>query len=253
MNFVSLSELLAAVSDRADLPTLSTSTFITKAQMTRWLNQSGRRLAGKLVATYGAGHFETTQDVNTVAGQDYTNFPSSGSTAETDVFQMLFARVTLDGARVRLHQASESEIDWQDPSDTAGWTVGRKPAWEFREYADQRLLWSVTPQAVHAVTVHYVPYFVFVERSDGWLTRASMSDDDDHGIRGHLGWDEWVILDCAAKALKRQDLTEPALLLEAERNEIEADWKPLARRVQQPKRIQRIYLSDKLGDRWPVG
>lgn len=255
-NHVTLAQLLAAVSDRADLPTLSSTTFITKEQMVRWLNQSGRRLAGKLIAAHGAGYFETSTTHNTVAGQDYTVI----STTNAGIFQLIGARVTIDGVRKRLWQAERDGMDWQDADDSTDWTVANPPKWRFTDAPGpdstdrQRIIWSRTPQSVHAVTVHFVPYLVFWAKGggsfDGPIIEMSSSEEDYDGIRGQMGWDEWVILDCAAKAKKRQDRpSEEILLLQQERDEIEQDWGGLINRVRQPKRIQRKYRTDKRAPR----
>lgn len=252
MQSTSLADLLTSVSDRADLPVLTTTTFITKAQMVRWLNQSGRRLAGILIESHGEGHFETTQNENTVVDQDYVSL-SSYSASETDIFRITGVRVTIDGERLRLQRAQGTEIDMEDDNTDNGWTVGRPPKWVFREYENQKMLWTRTPKAVHAVKIHYVPYFVFVsitgESVDGI---AALATDSTHHIRSHMGWDEWVVLDCAIKAMKRQDLpVETWQALKIEQDELEGHIRAAApKRTDEPQQIQQTYYGRNQGNRW---
>lgn len=251
MQAISLSDMLDALEDRADLPTLSTSTFITRGMATRWLNESGKKLMGKLVEAYGEGHFATTQSINTIANQDYAEIPASASAAITDMYRVLTLRVTLNGERVDLERADMGDIDMESDNTAQGWSLARRPKWDFREFADQRFVWSRTPTAVHAVKVHYVPYFVFLYSSDGWSAVGEMSDEANHYMRSHLGWSEWAILDASIKAKKHQDLP-PAdwQALEMEKGEIEASILNVSRkRTGKAKHVQRRWRKGRRGAR----
>lgn len=251
MQAISLGDMLDALEDRADLPTLSTSTFITRAMATRWLNESGRKLMGKLVEAYGEGHFATTQTISTVADQDYVALPASETPVITDMYRVLGLRVTLNSERVDLDRADLGDIDMESDNTAQGWTVGRRPKWDFREYIDQRFVWTRTPTAVHTVTVHYVPYFVFVHASDGLLSVGEMSDEDAHYMRSHLGWGEWAILDAAIKAKKHQDLPPTDWqALEMEKGEIEASILGVAnKRTARSKHVHRRWRRNRSGGR----
>ena len=266
MRLIRMEDVESAIIDRADLPPLTTVSFITRLQMTRWINQSARSLMGMLIDAYGEGHFATSQEIETVADQQYSVLPPSGATESdfphgqpTDMYRILFLRVTLDGTRVDLMRSTAEFVDMEDDNDTVAWTLAFPPRWHFREYLDQRFLWSRTPQGVFTVTVHYVPYFLFVDMEDPQEPLPLEFGDpssEEHHMRAYNGWDEWVILDCAIKAMKRQDLpveTWQALLLEQQA--LEADIKAAApKRTDEAKQIRRkFYRQDQLrrvGARW---
>lgn len=251
MQVVDLATILTNIEGRADLPVLGTATFITKTQMTGWINQSGRKLAGKLIKAHGEGHFATTQDISTTANQDYTTLADSQTPVETDIYRVIGLHVTLDGERIPLDRADAEDLDMEGTNANTGWSLGRRPKWEFREYADQRFLWSRTPDAVHTVKVHYVPYFVFINFTEGAPGDglAAMSHETNHAMHSHLGWDEWVVLDCAIKAAKFQGLPADewqGLLME--QKELEADIAPAARlRTDKPKRTRLVWRSRRRG------
>ena len=253
MQITNLTALLAGVSERADLPTLTTSSFITKPQMERWLNQSARRLMSVLISAHGEGHFETTQTLSTTADQDYSRPTVSGSASATDIYRVTGLRVTIDGHRLRLRRASAAEIDMEDDNSGNGWTVARPPKWVFREHTEQRFVWTRTPTAVHAVKIHYVPYFVFVNTNET-TEIAVMTDGANHGIHAYMGWDEWVILDCAIKAMKRQ--SQPAeewqALMIEQRGLEEEIRAAAATRTDEPQKIQQTYFEQDTEGRWPT-
>lgn len=246
MESVTLGELRNGIKDRAELPTLTATTFITSAEMQRWINQSAKRLMALMISAYGEGHFVTQQTLTTTADQQYSVLPVSPSSVATDMFRIIGLRVTLDGTRVQLMRAEAELIDTEDDSNQFAWTLAYPPRWQFRELLDQRFLWSRTPQDAHVVTIHYVPYFLFIDRSSEPATISELTDDSDHHIRSWLGYEEWVVLDCAIKALKRQ--TRPAeewQALKVEQQEIEAAIKSEApKRTDQPKRIRRQFNHD---------
>ena len=155
MQTTTLGELRTSIAGRADLPVLSATTFITQAEMDRWINQSARRLMNMLIEAHGEGHFEKTQTITTTANQDYEEISGDADAPHgNDIYRVLYLRVTLDGTRIDMKRSNAEGVDLEDPSNNFAWTLAYPPRWHFREHMDQRFVWSRTPLDAHTVTIH---------------------------------------------------------------------------------------------------
>jgi len=200
-----------------------------------------------LIEAHGEGHFETTQTISTTVDQDYTTVADPAAAADlVDIYRVLYLRVTLDGTRIDMKRSNAEGVDLEDPNNNFAWTLSYPPRWHFREHLDQRFIWSRTPQDVHVVTVHYVPYFVFFDFSSEGAALEVMSDATNHVVRSHMGWDEWLVLDCAIKAMKRQAMpAEDWQALMLEQQAIEGEIRAGAqKRTDSPKHIRKRFFQE---------
>lgn len=201
-----LTQLRTDVADRADIEVPGASTFVTSTTMNRWINQSIRRFIGRLVEAYGEDYYSKTSTISVVADTAAYALPS-------DFFRQVYFRVTIEGTRVKIERASLDAIDMDQP-ENIGWSAC-VPGYRL---LGNQVVFTPTPKASHTVTLRYVGTAVLFD--NGGSALSDLSADTDY-LDGINGWEEWVVLDCARKALIKQERDPSAVI--AEMREIEAE------------------------------
>lgn len=190
MRTVRLDSLLSQVRARAFIE--ASTTVITDAEITEFINQSFAEMLDEIVLQ-NQDYNVTSTTLNTVAGTATASLPS-------DFYKFRKLVVTIDGQMRTLSEFRLEEIE-DYANVTSGWTVGIPIS--YRRYGTS-VLFAPTPQAVHAVTMYYLPC----------ATRlVSASDTFD----GQDGWEEFVVLDAARKCLDKLDRDSGKLTQERDR------------------------------------
>jgi len=174
------------------------SSFRDSAAFKRYLSASCRTLVSKLERI--SDYWATTVAIATVANTATTAVP-------TDMWKALSLRVTLNGTRVRLDEASVDEIDIE--VTPTGWLSGDVPRFRVRAGS---FYWVPIPTAVHSITLDYVPTTIF---RNGATPISEFSADADT-FDGIFGWEQWVVLDTAAKVLTDEGKGDAAQVLRQE-------------------------------------
>lgn len=182
------------------------STFRDSATIKRYLSASCRLLVSKLERI--SDYWATTATIATVANTQTTATPA-------DLWKVLALRTTLSGVRVRLDEASIDEIDIE--VTPTGWLAGDKPRYRVR---GSLFYWVPIPTAVHSITLDYVPTTIFRNAALAAISEFTADADTFDGI---FGWEQWVVLDTAAKMLSDEGKGDTAQVLRAEQQQVEAE------------------------------
>lgn len=222
-----LTELLGDVADRLDVPSFTTSTFVSSTTVTRWLNQSIRRLGQMMINAYGSDYFAKSGTINVVSGTTSYALPS-------DYYQSLYMRVTLNGDIYNIRHADLDNLAI-DAAGNYGWTnTGMRPVYRVQ---GANIVFAPTPLASYTVTHVYVPT-LFVASSGG-TAQAELSSGTDV-LNGWNGWEEWVVLDCCRKHAVAEEKDPTMYLLEMK--EIEQEISHAAQqRDREPRRVRETY------------
>lgn len=182
------------------------SSFRDTAAFKRYLSASCRRLVSKLERI--SDYWASTVAIATVANTATTAVPA-------DMFKALALRCTLNGVRVRLDEASVDEIDIE--VTPTGWLAGETPRFRVR---GGLFYWVPIPTAIHSITLDYVPTTIF--RTSGAAPISEFTADTDT-FDGIFGWEDWVELDAAARALSDEGKHDSAAALRVERDDVLAE------------------------------
>lgn len=181
---VAASTIIEDVRQRCDLPTYSTSTFITSQAVLDMLIDSALRLSGIVRSVYGADYFETESNVTTTANVAYVALPTNC----TMLKRAVWVRGTDDF--VELERARQDEADaW-----TGGWST-RIPRYRLRATG---INFYPTPTDAYTVRLTY----------DTGIIVASTATN----IDCEAGWREWLTLDVCRKIMMRQELDDAQFL-----------------------------------------
>lgn len=171
MRSVTLLQLKEDVRTRYELPTYTTSTRVTTAQVTRLINLSLQQFYAMLAECYGDDYFASSATITTTADFGVSSLPQ-------DFYKLLSAswRKT-DEISVRLKKATADDMmrtnliakDWNTHTPRYRITA-------------QALQWSRVPSDSYTVDLWYVPI------------QPDLDDDADTFSAGP-GWDEWIVLD----------------------------------------------------------
>jgi hypothetical protein len=180
----SLQELLTDVADRLDVPAFTATTFVSSSTMTRWINQSVRRFAHKLIHAFGSEYYAALGSIVTAPNVALYPLPA-------DFYQLIVLRVLIDGTEYGITHAGLDDLATTPNGD--GWSAGVRP--RFRQL-NNGIAFFPTPTAVYNVAVLYVPTLLVTDSLG--VPKAELVAPTDL-LEGHNGWEEWVILDCVKK------------------------------------------------------
>lgn len=199
------------------------SAFRDTAAFKRYLSASCRQLVSRLERI--SDYWASSTTVNTTASVASTALP-------TDAWKVLALRVTIDGRRLRMDEASIDDIDIE--VTPTGWANGIEPAYRIRGGS---FLWVPIPTAVHVVTVDYVPTTIFRTAASAAISELTSDTDTFDGI---FGWEQWVVLDTAAKVRSDEGKLEAAQALRAEQQEVELELiqAAMSRNAESPERVR---------------
>lgn len=174
-----LAELRTEARQRADME--QDDDFVTDTELTRMVNQSIRELYDLLLEALGQEFFYTTGTISVVAGTTAYNLP-------TTFYQLLGVDVSLGaGDYMALRPFSFHERN----EEMSGFGWGYPVAARYRIMGTQ-IHFRPTPTQAETVLVHYIPY------------PTSLSGDSDT-FDGINGWEEYVIVDVAAKMIEKEE------------------------------------------------
>jgi hypothetical protein len=175
---------------------------IVDDEITRWINQSAARWYGKLVRARGEGYFLKRVPAVTALGQNTVAVPA-------DFFKLKGIQWDRGGGNLTRINRLELQEFLRQSTDTQTWGEGdigvMVEGLKFRFHP--------TPNALYNLLIWYLP------------TAPELVDDDDT-FDGVNGWEDWVVLDAAIKAMTKQ--RRDASGLRMERAAIEADLETLA-------------------------
>lgn len=181
-----LTQLIAEVRQRADSET--DDTFVTDAEVTRLINESIKELYDLLITHRGPEWYAVSSTASTTPGIDSYSLPSTmyklygvdvanSGGDPVDVKQFMFAE------RNRFPRSG----GWSNLYDVRYRLVGSK------------IQFIPVPASTHTYTLWYAPLF----------TDLSSGSDTFDGING---WEEYAVVDAAAKVMEKEDNDSSALM-----------------------------------------
>lgn len=174
-----LAELRTEARQRADME--QDDDFVTDTELTRMVNQSIRELYDLLLESLGHEYFYTSASISIVAGTQAYSLP-------TAFYQLLGVDLVISATEnmaLRPFQFHERNEDMYG----MGWGYPDGPRYRIM---GSQIHFRPAPTASDTVTVHYIPY----------PTSLSADGDTFDGING---WEEYVIVDCAAKMIEKEE------------------------------------------------
>lgn len=177
-----LLEMRTEARQRAEM---ENSTFVTDAELTRYINTAANKLYGKLVAARGDAYYATTATTVTVAGTATVALPSA-------FYKLLLPQVTVSGVPRTLRRLDLEMVE------AYGTTTGVP---ERAMVMGSNLLLRPIPDAVYTITFWYLPY----------LTQLSADGDTFDGI---AGWENYVVLSAAISCLNKEESDTSGLMTE---------------------------------------
>lgn len=179
---VTLALLREAVRTRYDLPTFSSSTYVTTTHVNAMLNASLQAYTAMLCEAYGDNYFTTSAAAVTVASTGTTSLP----TRFYKLSKLWWLRGTDDVVPIR--RATVDELGLANYAARSWNTYG--PRYQLQGASLVR--WLPTPNAVYNLVFDYVQL------------PADLAAEGDT-FEGGPGWDEWVVNDVCAKIAMREE------------------------------------------------
>lgn len=219
---VALPTIRTAAADRADMPTPSTTTFITTATWLTYINSSYAELYDLLIQKFGDDYFAALDTngnpyrLTTNGTADKYPLPDGSSTCKMPdttttapgFYKLLAVDVYLSGtdpsSAVRVHPFNFADRnEFNSPA---------LPAWGSRTIIKYKLLsnfiWFIPkPQASQTMALWYAPR----------LTALSADGDTLDGVSG---WEEYIVVDAARKAAIKEESYELADRLKQDKAEL---------------------------------
>lgn len=245
-NHTDLDSLIQRVRWRSDH---ENSTFVTDAELTQYIQESYFELYDLLIESLGPQHFMEAHNLVTTAGTPFYPLHSGppllllppdpppgddpppegeGGTGEPmppeqepprplNVYKMVGVDVEFNGVYRPIRVGSVYDRDHKG-GDTQGWTGPSSVRYflttTLQDIQYRVIHFSPTPRATHNVRLLYVPTPVPLV-GDGFTF-------GDHSFLHYAHWDEYIVLDAAAKVLEKEESDSSFLLrrLEAMRQRI---------------------------------
>lgn len=193
---ITLSEIREEIRVRYDLPSFSTTTFITTTAVNSLINQSLQAYYAILLECFGDNYFAESTTITTDDDTALSSLPSRF----TKLLSLHWLRGTNDV--VKILPANATEIGLYSLGSVA-WT-NYSPRYRLSGNAIE---WFPTPNAAYSV------------RCDYMALPSNLSADTDF-FDGGNGWEEWVVLDVCRKIAGKEE-KDPSTWI-AERNDVEA-------------------------------
>ncbi len=210
--------LLGDLAARADQPTFTTTSFITKAEATEYINQAIAELQDLLIINNAAQYFGKSQAITTVSGTD-----SYALASDFYVLTNVFWNANTGTGLTRMSELSPNEDEYQITG--TGWDYLARVRYEL---VGANLRFVPTPRGVHAVTVKYAP------------APVRLSADSDT-FDGYGGWEEFVLFRAAKACATKEGDTENAQIWDAEATKQAQRVLTMARRNRgEPRRVQDV-------------
>lgn len=288
-----LTQMIAEVRQRADMVN---STFVSDAEITRWINLSITKLYDKLIKARGVDMYLKSYQTTTSTTEPTIRLPH-------DFYQLVAVDAYFGGLWRTLEQI-QFQSERNTFANSSNWSSYGMPA-KYSFQGISRLKFHPAPTAANTVRIWYVPVaptlsssvdtialtvtgtsgeltltaasaldasqlFPYMRLADSgtpaildvndttiYLDSAltgnvsgSKSFDDPDRFDGINGWEEYIVIDAAIRALAKEE-SDPSLLM-AEKNEMEQRLQEMAdsRDKGRPKRLQNVMFDPNIADDW---
>ncbi len=186
---VTFGTLIDEAKDRADMVG---SSLVSDTQWERYINKSKDKLYDKVISAYGEDYFDTDYDIPIVGSTDRYDLPS-------DFYKLTQVEHNLGGSEFTPMKRFTKRQRGR------GFYYGFYNNYRYRLIGNQ-IHFSPTPTTGMQVKIWYIPL----------ATNLVLSSDT---LNGFNGWEEYIIIDAAIKAMRKEesDTTD----LERDRADIE--------------------------------
>lgn len=176
---VTLAELRNSAMDRADM---NGQGLVSQATWNEYINKSKDRLYDLLISAYGADYYVADPyEISLISGTERYALP-------TDYYKTIKVEYKIDRDNSfvlrRFSPSSKNRSSILYP-------YGRDYGYEYREMGDYLYIYPV-PSGNASLNLWYVP-----------LSTNLTSDSDE--LKGFNGWEEYIIIDVAVKALRKEE------------------------------------------------
>lgn len=172
---VTLQELIDDSRDRADMVG---STFISDSQFTRYINKSKDALYDYLIGAYGEDYYTKDFDFNLVGGTDSYSLPS-------DFYKLVSVEFDLGGGEF----LPLKRFSMRDRG--RGYFNRYYNTYKYRLMNDQ-IIFTPNPSTGSSMKLWYVPLATNL---------VNLTDT----LKGFSGWEEFIIIDVAIKAMRKEE------------------------------------------------
>lgn len=195
---VTLLQLRTSAKDRANM---EKSTLVTDAQWTEYINKSKDALYDLLISAYNDEYYVTTNVFSLVSGTASYALPS-------DFYKAISVSLKSGNDYLRLNKFSYQSRNRNNffPYRNNRWSL----RYSYR-ISGNNILFDPIPATTSEVELVYIPFAV------------NLSSDSD-SLKGFSGWEEFIIIDAAIKALRKE---------ETDTQELERDLARLTMRLQE--------------------
>lgn len=226
MRTTTWTEVQEDIRQRYDLPTFSTTTFVTTAAVLRMANQSLQRRDALLAEAYGDDYRSTTATLASVANLNYISLPADF----LKLHRLIWLRGTDDA--VNVDRADADTYARLLPLSAQAWG-SRRPYYRFA--GSSTITVVPTPNQVYNLTLIYTQ------------TTATLTAGSDT-IQDGPAWTEWLVADVCTKIAARFE-DDPSAFM-AERNDAERRIKEQApqRDETQSQQLRDVEGIGSMGD-----
>lgn len=201
-NTTTLADLVQRVRYRTDQ---ENSTFVSDTELEQYIQESYFELYDLMIESVGPDHFIETYSLTTVAGQasyPLTEFDAGQVERPISVYKIVQVGVSLDGSTYRPIRRFSLNDFFKLSGETSGWSDQNRIYYNFstriestvggRQYREVTFI--PTPQGAHSVVILHIP------------TPIVMADSGDEQYFLHFAhWDEYIVVDAAAKVLEKEE------------------------------------------------
>lgn len=194
---VTFANLRTAIQARYDLPTFSTSTWLTTSQVNTMIVSSVQALSAMLIEAYGDNYYTSSSTLTTTADLELSSLPERCH----KLLALWWVRGTDD--IVKISRGNMDDLRLANYASKS-WSEYRP---RYRLSGTSAVQWLPAPNAAYTVTCDFVQL------------PAELSAEDDEFEAGP-GWEEWCVADVCRKIASREEKDIAAWM--AERADAEA-------------------------------
>lgn len=219
-----LGDIRAQSQQRADMVN---SQFVTLPEWNKYISLSYKELYDLLIAAYGNDYYIATPYTYTTSGTNDPNYNASVYPLPSNFYKLILCEVALN------------------PSDSNSWVTLKQynriqqNLWNYPNvytfYGITNLRYRLTGSQIQIVPIPSSNQTIRI-----WFApRPARLVADTDIVDGISGWEEYVILDAAIKALKKEESNEEAMALEAEKAPMKMRLEAMAanRNISEPQTV----------------
>jgi hypothetical protein len=193
MSLVTLAQLREDIRLEYNLPTITSTSFVTTTALTRLVNQAANSYYKLLTECYGDGYLTKSATITTIAGLDISSLPSDFLTLK----KLYWVRGTAD--IVPLHIANNDNLLINNYGSQS-WS-NYTPRYKLE---DTVIRWFPTPSAIYTVLVDYI-----------YQPVALSVDSDTVDVK--LNGDLFIIYEVCRRIAIREDKDPSVFMFERDR------------------------------------